>query len=115
MNPATAICACGGRFGLDVQYLFDARRYCVLGQVPILWRCRMCGRSLIDQHSAVFEASREHAVRRRGHRVRRHRARRLAATRPPAARPPAREIDRYIDFFGNGVETASPNGAAERS
>lgn len=111
MNPATAICACGGRFGLDVQYLFDARRYCVLGQVPILWRCRTCGRSLIDQHSAVFEASREHAPRGRGHRVRRRRSRRLVATRPPAARPPAREIDRCIDFFGDGGETASPDAA----
>ena len=111
MNPATAICACGGRFRLDVQYLFDARRYCVLGQVPILWRCRMCGRSLIDQHSAVFEASREQAVRRRGHRVRRRRSRRIVAMRPPAARPPAREIDRYIDFFGNGVEPATPDAA----
>lgn len=92
MNPPTAICACGGRFGLDVQYLFDARRYCVLGQVPILWRCRMCGRSLIDQHSAVFEASREHAVRRRGHRVRQRRSRRLVATPPTAARPRDRSV-----------------------
>jgi len=48
VSPTTATCSCGGRFNLDVQYLFDARRFSLLGQVPILWRCAVCGRSLIE-------------------------------------------------------------------
>jgi hypothetical protein len=53
MSPATATCSCGGRFNLDVQYLFDARRFSLLGHVPILWRCAVCGRSLVEGQTAT--------------------------------------------------------------
>jgi hypothetical protein len=60
MSPATATCSCGGRFNLDVQYLFDARRFSLLGHVPILWRCGVCGRSLVEgQPVALADDSRE--------------------------------------------------------
>ncbi len=45
--PETS-CICGGRFRLDVQYLLDARRF-GFSDLPVLWRCSMCGRSLTDR------------------------------------------------------------------
>jgi hypothetical protein len=66
MSPATATCSCGGRFNLDVQYLFDARRFSLLGHVPILWRCAVCGRSLVEGRPAAAITGDDRRELRRG-------------------------------------------------
>ncbi len=45
-------CVCGGRFRLDIQYLMDARRF-GFSDLPLLWRCSMCGRSLTNRPVAA--------------------------------------------------------------
>jgi len=64
MSPAMATCSCGGRFNLDVQYLFDARRFSLLGHVPILWRCAVCGRSLVEGQPAAIAGNDGQELRR---------------------------------------------------
>ena len=55
LETPTALCSCGGRFRFDGQYLMDARRFAVTLQVPILWRCSMCGRSLTQARRPSLE------------------------------------------------------------
>jgi hypothetical protein len=50
-------CFCGGTYRLDTQYLVDAERYALTRHVPILWRCQMCGRSLVRAGEAAFGAN----------------------------------------------------------
>jgi len=67
-----ARCSCGGRFNLDVQYLFDARRFSLLGHVPILWRCAVCGRSLVEGQPAAIVGDDSRELRRGAARPVRH-------------------------------------------
>jgi len=97
MSPATATCSCGGRFNLDVQYLFDARRFSLLGHVPILWRCAACGRSLVEGQPAAIVGDDSRELRRGA---------------PRAHRRPGRDADvDSADFESVGVGSRSRRSA----
>ena len=38
-------CRCGGTLELDRGYLADAERFGLRDEVPLMWKCMMCGRS----------------------------------------------------------------------
>jgi hypothetical protein len=48
LDPPTEQCVCGGWYRLDVQYLIDAERFSIR-DIPVLWRCNLCGRSLTSE------------------------------------------------------------------